>query len=373
MTKPTCRIGALHIPVAKVRGWAFETVVYDGCREGRAGDAATAEAYRAHDLLDDLRGSGLGVFGERREIEIAAKSARFVMEDATAGSPPQRIYSAGNSARLPGTAITSDRPDRWDEVAVGSGAAVEAAANLAIVSDWFLRVHGRRGALGKGAGMQATVHFGRDYANAFWDGKRLVFGDGIPGRLAPLAAGLDVVAHEFTHAVSESAAGLGHEGEAGALNEAISDVFACLVDRDQKKGSAAWTIGEDLLPGRRGALRDLRDPRRTGGPAHVSEQLFSVEDRGGVHANSAIPAHAAYLMTEGGENAVSGLSVDGIGPAAAARIWYRALARYLGPSSEFLDAAEATATAARDLYGARSKEYASVVRAWQAVGVLPLG
>ena len=215
------------------------------------------------------------------------------------------------------------------------------------------------------------MHFG----NAFWSGKQLVFGDGEPGKTAPLAGALDVVAHEFTHAVIQASASLGHSGEAGALNEAVSDVFACFVEHQARDGSGNWRIGEDVLlsdGARRHGMRDLADPHSTHDPAHVSEARLVIDDRGGVHVNSTIAAHAAFLMTEGGSDVVSSVRVDGIGREEAERIWYRGLTRYLGPWSAFREAAEATVAAARDLHGAGSAEVRSVTAAWQAVGVLPL-
>ena len=355
--------------------WRVEVIVTDPSAPARREvflDAATGEAYRVTNILDQLHGSGKGVFGEAQEFEILAKGKRFELEDKTAGSPAQKVYTAKWGSRLPGTLVGSDRADHWDEAGDGSGSAVDAAVYMAATGGYYAHTHGRKGALGKGAGMRATVHFGRGYANAFWNGHQLVFGDGDGAQFAPLAGALDVVAHEFTHAVSESSAHLGHSGEAGALNEAVSDVFGCFVEHAVRKNGANWTVGEEVMLGKAGkyGMRDLADPKKTRNPAHVREQSRDPDDNGGIHQNSTIPSHAAFLMTEGGTNRVSGVRVSGIGQTAAERIWYRALTRYLGPSSDFHDAADATVTAAKDLFGGKSKEVDAVTSAWQAVGVL---
>lgn len=339
-------------------------------------DAQTGEVYRRDHLLDELRGTGSGVFGDRREFEVAARGKRFYLEDAGAGSPMQRVYSAGGAARLPGTQVSSDRIDRWDQVAVGQGAAVDVAAFLEAAHGYFARVHGRRGPFDRGDGIRATVHYGRAYANAFWNGKQLAFGDGDGVRLAPLGAALDVVAHEYTHAVSEGAARLGHRGEAGALNEGLSDVFACFVERAVLGRAANWTVGERVVlspGGARYGLRDLSAPWHTHHPSHLAETVDSAADAGGVHANATIVGHAAYLLAEGGTHALSGVHVEGIGVELSERIFYRALTRYLGPTSGFRDLADSTVTAARDLKGKNAAAVRSVQRAWQAVGVLPGG
>jgi thermolysin len=334
-------------------------------------NAQTGTSLGCENLLDELHGTGTGYFGETLQFEIAARSGRYYLEDAAMGSPPQRIYGAANGARLPGTLLSSPRPDRWDLAPFGAGAALEAQVHLAQVEDYYQRVHGRRGALGNGAGLHATVHYGEGFANAFWDGRHLVFGDGVPGQMAPLSAGLDVVAHEYTHAVISSTARLGHAGESGALNEGLADAFASLVEHATRPGHANWTMGEDVVQTYPHVLRDLANPHTTGDPAHVSEAVSTVDDNGGIHANSTIPAHAVCLLAQGGTNPVSHLRVDGIGPSATERILYRAVTRYLGPRSGFVEAAEAARTAATDLFGARSRERAAVVQAFHAVGVLP--
>lgn len=361
--------------------WRTEGRLLSAATPGRRAafvDADTGETYRVDELLDELRGSGTGALGQRREFEITQSGYRYTLEDETAGTPAQKVYSAGYGSSLPGSALTSDDPEVWDEAPLGAGAAVDAQANLALVESYFARVHGRRGALDRGAGMRATVHFGLGYTGSFWNGQQLVFGDGDGVRLRPLSAALDVVAHEYAHAVTESAADLGHAGEPGALNEAVADVFACFVEQDAASQSAGaglgraanWVVGEDATLDGAG-MRDLADPHRTGNPARLDERDAyggDSDDRGGVHRGSTIASHAAWLMTEGGTEA--GLHVAGIGRAAAEHIWYRALTRYLGPWSGFLDAAEATLTAARDLYGAGSSQEAAARDAWRAAGVL---
>ena len=91
------------------------------------------------------------------------------------------------------------------------------------------------------------MHYGTDYDNAFWDGDQLVFGDGDGTVFDRFTKPLDVTAHEFTHGVTQFTAGLTYQGQSGALNESVSDVFA-------SPGQAACA-----RPGRRaGRLADRR-------------------------------------------------------------------------------------------------------------------
>jgi bacillolysin len=320
-------------------------------------DAEDGSVLAAHDLIDTLGGSGTGVFGDTKMLDVIEKRGSYWLEDAGRGA--QKTYSAGGKVRLPGTGVKSEELHRWDTVAPGAGSAVDAHWAVAATYDYFRGVHGRRGWDGRDSAARATVHFGRGYANAFFNGRQLVFGDGDGLNMSPPAAALDIVAHEFTHAVTFHTAGLRHQGETGALNEAISDIFGCFASREA--GRTNWQIGDTIYHpgGRPGSLRDLRDPHATGNPKHWSEYVATRDDKGGVHVNAPIVGHAAYLMTEGGPG------VAGAGAIVVERIWYRALVHYLTSNATFADAADATLAAARDLH----KGERAVREAWIAVGV----
>ena len=97
------------------------------------------------------------------------------------------------------------------------------------------------------------MHYGVDYDNAFWDGTQLVFGDGDGEIFDRFTKPMDVMAHEFTHGVTQFTAGLIYQGQSGALNESVSDVFAAMAKQrslGQTADQADWLIGEGLfLPG----------------------------------------------------------------------------------------------------------------------------
>src|SRR5207247_6220328 len=104
------------------------------------------------DVLDDLAGSGQGVFGETRPLEIASRKSHFWLEDEHAGAPSEKTYSAEGGARLPGHEVGSTHADRWDTDVEGAGAAVDAHYFMSAVTGYYARVHGRAGALGDGHG-----------------------------------------------------------------------------------------------------------------------------------------------------------------------------------------------------------------------------
>jgi Zn-dependent metalloprotease len=134
----------------------------------------------------------------------------------------------------------------------------------------------------------------------------MVFGDGDGEIFNRFTIAIDVVAHELSHGVTESEAGLIYFEQSGALNESLSDVFGSLVkqyQRQQTADKADWIIGEGLLAkGIHGkGLRSMSQPGtayddpvlgKDPQPAHMKDFVHTQQDNGGVHINSGIPNHA---------------------------------------------------------------------------------
>ncbi len=100
------------------------------------------------------------------------------------------------------------------------------------------------------------------------------------------SANLDVVAHEYTHAVIKFACNLGDQDETSAINEGISDVFGELVE-EWKNGSCDWVHGN----------RTIYKPSVNGYAETVSDTSNGTEDY--AHGHSTVISHAAYLMSTG--------------------------------------------------------------------------
>ena len=229
---------------------------------------------------------------------------------------------------------------------------------------------GRSSFDGDGATVVATVHYGQRYDNAFWNGTQLVFGDGDGRVFERFTKPVDVLGHEFAHAVTEHTAGLVYQDQPGALNESFSDVFAaCLKQRllGQQAREGDWLIGAGLfVPGIEArALRDMaapgtayddpvlgRDPQ----VGHLDDFVVTEDDNGGVHLNSGIPNRAFHLAA----TAVGGTSWEGAG-----RIWWAALTGgAAGPHTDFAGFAAITVEEAGD-------HRPAVEDAWAEVGVAP--
>lgn len=79
--------------------------------------------------------------------------------------------------------------------------------------------------------------------NATWRKGSILIGEGTGGQSGfkkrSLAAGKDILAHEFTHGIISEDTGMGTTGISGTVNEAYADILACYIDSN-------WTIGEDM-------------------------------------------------------------------------------------------------------------------------------
>lgn len=205
------------------------------------------------------------------------------------------------------------------------------------------------------------------WANAYWDGALMAFGNLNDASRTSLAELDDVVGHEMSHAITEFTSGLIYAWQSGAINEAFSDVMGESLDilnghgrgdsnigvlRTNCTNSTRWKMGEDFF-----AIRDMWDPTCVAGdPDKVSSPSYvcSTTDNGGVHTNSSIINHAYAILVDG--QTFNGQTVAGIGLIKAMHIYYRANTVYLTPTSDFSMLADALEQSCADLAGINLKD-----------------
>jgi Zn-dependent metalloprotease len=312
-------------------------------------------------------------------LDHSIRTAR--LQNAALGAAlPQRlpgVYGGGEPART-----IFDAKHREDvhartvlrgegQAAVSDQAANEAYDGLGSTYDFYWNVMSRDSIDDASLPLLGEVHFGVRYDNAFWDGARMMFGDGDQRLFTGFTSAIDVIGHELTHGVTQRTLNLLYTGQSGALNESISDVFGSLVKQfrlGQTAGEADWLIGAGILgPALQGtALRSMKAPgtafEADMQPATMSGYVMTAADNGGVHINSGIPNHAFYLAAT---------SMGGHAWERAGRIWYQVMvSRAVPPDAPFRTFAAATVNTATSLYGARSPEADAVADAWGQVGVL---
>ena len=378
--------------------YRIETPRIDGSQETAAPvvfiDAHTGEKVFEYNNLQT--GSGSSLYSGTVTINTSSSGSTYYMEDLTRRMGTFNMNSTGNETYGTGGTQSrfTDTDDVWNTTIQRAG--VDAHFGAAKTYDYFLNVHGRNGIDGSGGPGTTTaaanssvtliasrVHFGSSgrYNNAFWYNNQMSYGDGDGTNFTPLTT-LDICGHEMTHGITERTANLTYSGESGALNESMSDVFGAMVELYADGGVVSantWKIGEDAYtPATSGdALRYMDNPHLAGNggytsdddPDHYAERYTGTADSGGVHINSGIGNKVFYLVSQGGTHHRSGVTVTGIGPSDAARIWYRALTSYMTSGTNFAGARTAMQNAATDLFGSSSAQYNSVATAWCAVGV----
>ena len=282
------------------------------------------------------------------------------------------IYTANNQQQLPGTVVATEKnaPAANADVAV-----VEAFNGLGATWDFYYDVFDRHSIDDEGMPLNATVHYGTRYNNAFWNGQQMVFGDGDGKLFNRFTIAIDVIGHELTHGVTQDEADLAYMFQSGALNESISDVFGSLIKQrtsGETARAADWLIGKGLFTSAVNgvALRSMKAPGTAYSdpvlgddpqPDHMSKYVNTYDDNGGVHINSGIPNRAFYLAA---------YALDGYAWEKAGRIWYETLRdSALRSNTGFKRFARLTVSTAARLYGQGSVEQDIVADAWATVGL----
>ncbi|MFJ6562378.1 M4 family metallopeptidase [Streptomyces sp. NPDC091412] len=333
-------------------------------------------SYNNIDAADAAPVTATGVRVDGSEVQLNANQeadGSYTLADSTRDMYARtggqiRTYDAQrkNYTLVAGGPVTDDVPlvksstGRFDGANITSGA-VDAHVNAAKVYEYLKNQLGRDGVDGKGGSIHSVVNVasnGKDYANAFWDGSKMVYGhmNGVP-----LSVGLDVVGHEMTHGVTEHAAGLVYLNQSGALNEAISDYFGNAMETADKgiamSDPTSGLVGEYLCNGTKPladcALRDLNDGR------NAQKDFLPITldiDNGGVHSNSTIVGGALWDIRKN------------IDTKLADQIVYRAAENYLTPLSGFSDMRNAVTLAAKSMK-VSTADLAAIDKAFDAHGI----
>ncbi|WP_198010801.1 M4 family metallopeptidase [Kaistia granuli] len=216
----------------------------------------------------------------------------------------------------------------------------------------------------------SSVHYSRSYPNAFWNGSQTAFGDGDGLIFKGMTNADDFVGHELAHGLTQYTAKLKYEGEAGALNESISDIFGSMARQWKRRWTAEtadWVIGSDMMgtvaiQNNWLCLRSLKDPMAI---SSLSKQAMHYRDYnpdGWPHDNSGISNHAFFLAAQ----ALGGYSWESYG-----RVWYGAMTgTEIHPLTTFKEFASITLDEARRLFPSARHVEQHLKGAWQAVGVI---
>jgi len=322
---------------------------------------------------------GVDGLGKTRDIRCIRENNQLRLHDDllnvhTHDLGFQHILSLGV---LPGQYIINP-PNPWND------GAISAHANAAEVALFLRNTLKRNGIDNLGSPLISSVNCiirdespdGQQWNNAAWFSGQMVYGQKkVDGKLRSYSVGIDVVAHEIFHGITDKTARLEYAVESGALNESYSDIFGILVSnlRENDISKWNWEMGEDLnkdgIP-----LRSLEDPTKFNQPAKMDDYKNLPNTRngdwGGVHINSGIHNFAAYkIMTA--KNAPNTFLFT---PETLAALFYLALTQYLTRNSTFGESRRAIEIVAKTLFRndiptVKKAKLKAITDAFDAVGI----
>ena len=194
--------------------------------------------------------------------------------------------------------------------------------------------------------------------NAYWDGRRMTFGDGI-SMFYPLTS-LGVAAHEISHGFTEQHSNLAYYGQSGGMNEAFSDMAAQAAEVFAY-GKNSWQIGPEIFKEEGRALRYMDKPskdcpkgRKPGDWCSI-DKVSQYKDGVDVHFSSGIYNRVFYLL---------GTSDDWT-PRKAFDVMVKANMDYWTSSVDFEKGACGVMKAAKDY----NYDQAAVKQAFKTVGI----
>ena len=299
------------------------------------------------------------------DSQIMDSSGKVVASDLTIG------FKFGAHPDNNGLVVSSSSSSTWNDAK-----AVSAVSRVTTTYDFYKDILGRDSFNDEGAPIRVFYDDGLDgvtnnaYSCTMPDMTMLTFG-------TEIEIEYDVVGHEFTHSVVGSVVDLPYRNQPGAINEAYADIFGEIVE-DYADGkldnSCNWQTS---------SFRDHIDPVSAGYPAEykgknwypnvglpevlasgVLGYLDQIIDHGGVHTNSTVLSHAAYLMNTG----IDGDAGKKIGTELLGKIWYKALFSIHSDES-FPELAKHVYEAASRTNGVSSAQLECIKEAFAQVGL----
>lgn len=316
------------------------------------------------------------VHEERNEISDGRKQ---LMPKTAVPGEQRVVYDAQNGSSLPGIAVRREGDPPVTDPAVN-----EAYDGAGLTYTFYADIFSRNSIDNLGMRLDSTVHYGRSYDNAFWNGEQMVYGDGDEDMPASsrifnrFTSALDVIGHELTHGVIQYEANLVYSSQPGALNEHFADVFGSLVKQrslGQTAAQADWIIGSGIFTANVNGVgvRSMKAPGtayddpvlgKDPQPAHMRDYVTTTQDYGGVHINCGIPNLAFYTTA---------LELGGFAWEKAGKIWYTTLQKRITSTANFQQTANTLFTVAGELYGVGSLEQKAVQKGWAQVGITVAG
>lgn len=175
---------------------------------------------------------------------------------------------------------------------------------------------------------------------------------------------IDVIAHEYTHAVTDLIVNFTNTQNnrmPSTIDEAVSDIFGEIIESESNDKSPNWIMDSDAI----NLSRNIS--------GNSGNQIYNLNDynekTSECHVASTIISHAAYLMWNGnGDGDIFKIDTDKL-----AKLWYRSLF-LLQSDATFNQCANAvmlTAKSMQDTGDLTEAQVACVRRSFESVGIYP--
>jgi Zn-dependent metalloprotease len=256
-------------------------------------------------LIDDRKGKGIETY-DLNGVGGAPISLPGVYGQAKSFTDVDNNWTLAEHKRGPGEEGANELEN--DDIAW------DAHWGASMVYDYWKQKQGRLSYDNNDAAIKSYIHYGPAYDNAFWNGTAMTYGDGsgeAAGGFKALTS-LDVCGHEIGHGVCSFTSDLVYEKESGAMNEALSDIWAASIEYFAIKNVdptlqalyKPFSIGEQISAS---PLRRMDNPKLSGNPDTYGGENWSdpnctptlVNDQCGVHNNSGLLNKWYYLVTLG--------------------------------------------------------------------------
>jgi Zn-dependent metalloprotease len=282
--------------------------------------------------------------------------------EVVAAAPAVTVYDCKHTFTLPGTPVPNP------------GSSADPTAKRTFnettgVAKFYKDVFGRNSIDNHGMTMMSSIHYGKGFNNAMWNGSQMIYGDGDGKIFIDFTNGDDVIGHELTHGVTQHSLQLEYKDEPGGLNESMSDCFGSMFrqwEKNQDVKHADWLIGHDIIgPAAKAkgitCLRDMAHPDAKHCLAPQPTKYSQITPGMDPHYSSGPPNLAFHTacMEYGGK------SWDHIG-----KVWYRALTGSGAiPKMQMKQFAARTRQVAHQLYSGTPAVAAAVDKGWKHVGL----
>ena len=302
-----------------------------------------------------------------REIRRESKNlTRFLQRTHTlmtlTESPEVTLFDCKQTMSLPGTEVK--RQDATNDATI-----TRTYTETDHIATFLREIFKRNSIDNAGMTMMSSVHYGKKYNNAMWNGLQMIYGDGDGELFVDFSKGCDVIGHELAHGITQYTLQLDYDGEPGGLNESMSDCFGSMFRQWRSKQDAAsadWLIGKDILGESVqqlgfSCLRDMASPADKHCLAPQPEHYAKLKPDMGPHRTSGPPNLAFCTACK----QVGGYSWETIG-----QVWYHVMTNS-GPCARMsmADFSCRTRQAAQTLFGKGSAVELAVDTSWKKVGL----